>query len=197
MTRPWKASAEQEREHGDGADYVAWCRWVQGRSGLARVLDDTITSHATYYACFELADAISPPPTFRARVIADFLDDCWERGSPPTPEEIEPFLRPKVRELVWEERTRFGWIVARIPEGGYRIRPKDGEWLLSGLGDQDDEAPFATAELAQAAAQAHWHERATAFWKSAFVVDSAAGGRGVGLGDLSAGRNRDQACGIE
>lgn len=162
MTRPWKATAEQVAKWGDSADYWAWNDWMES----VGVNPET----GQYWVACAVADAMAP--TFRAGVIADFLDDCWERGSPPTPEEIEPFLRPKVRELVWDGQfahatTVLDYCVYETATGLWNADLESGEaggpilWQRIG---------FDSRELAQAAAQAHWHERAMAFWKEAFVT---------------------------
>lgn len=115
-----------------------------------------------------VADAMAP--TFRSAVIADCIDDCWERGSPPTPEEIEPFLRPKVRELVWEASEHgAAWYEAfdaRTPFGEFYAvrRGHTIAWSGPRTGPQTADS----VELAQAAAQSHWESRAMEFWREAF-----------------------------
>jgi len=113
-------------------------------------------------------------PTFRAGVIADFIDDCWERGGPPTPAEIEPFLRPKVRELVWRVVTAGSLNIddswtANVADGWYTITHRNGVvYSLNWRGHEIEQ--HESLELAQAAAQSHWHERAMAFWREAFTT---------------------------
>jgi hypothetical protein len=161
--RPWKATEEQVAEHGDDADYQAWLAWWDATKG---------TGMRTFGELYELCCGLAgSPPRPAAGIISDFIGECWERGSPPTPEEIEPFFSPKVRGLVWEQKGSHHW-TAESHRDTYHIydysdqQPMHGNfywYAAAAVGGYVD-----ALELAQAAAQSHWESRAMEFWREAF-----------------------------
>lgn len=115
--------------------------------------------------------AMTPSPL--ANVLYDLIDDCFEKGRTPTLEEIEPFLRPKVKALVWRwVQYRAAWIatVGEDSDHEYWVQGEDGRfrWTCMTLGAGNAHGHCPTLELAQAAAQDHWERRANEFFKEAF-----------------------------
>lgn len=147
----------------DNGDRVTWGYY----NIVAESVDAAKQAAWEHYAACIAPAFVDPPPL--ARVIYDFIDDCFERGRTPTPEEIAPFLLPKLRALVWDGQyaqptktltycvyeTAYGWSAdLETDEAG-------GSILWQRL-------DAASKALAQAAAQAHWEQRAKAFYAEAF-----------------------------
>lgn len=161
--RPWRATEEHIAASGEQADWEAWIEWMHAR-GMNR-------ETGQYRIACAVADAMCPPPLPLANVLYDLIDDCFEKGRTPTPEEIEPFLRPRVKGLVWDDQ---GHAIARTPDGClYHVdwfgpRHRWGFRCTFPSGGEARHYEQETKELAQAAAQSHWERRAMEFWREAF-----------------------------
>lgn len=166
LGRPWKATEEDLVAHGEAADFAEWEVWMRAQ-GINPL------ESGTYAVACAVADAMCPPPSPLANVLYDLIDDCFEKGRTPTPEEIEPFLMPKVKALVWRwVQYRAAWIatVGEDSDHEYWVQGEDGRfrWTCMTLGAGNAHGHCPTLELAQAAAQDHWERRAMEFYKEAF-----------------------------
>jgi len=166
MTRPWKATAEQVAEHGRHADFYAWSEWFQHTFP-----SDTLQGEA-YIAFCKLVDGASPP-TFRHRVALDQVAEWIAAQHEVTAEEVQALFMPVVKPLEFRQVTSDtahvnGSWTADCADGWYTIIRIHGDLRVTFRSEPITSDEHATLELAQAAAQAHWEERAMAFWREAF-----------------------------